>query len=115
VDEQKIRGILGKNIKKYRRQLYLSQEELAAKINIATNFLGEIENSRKWVSTTTLAKLTDALDVEAYQLFKSEETLPANITNILTQYANDALAKVDKSINDLQKHYISLQKNLNSD
>jgi transcriptional regulator with XRE-family HTH domain len=115
MDEQKIRDTLGKNIKKYRSQLYLSQEELAAKINIATNFLGEIENSKKWVSSTTLAKLTDALDVEAYQLFKPEGTLPANITNLLIQFTNDALAKVDKSIDELQKHYISLQKNVNND
>jgi transcriptional regulator with XRE-family HTH domain len=110
MDEQKIRDALGKNIKKYRKQLYLSQEELAAKINIATNFLGEIEHGKKWVSTTTLAKLTDALDVEAYQLLKPEGTLPITITNLLTQYTNDALAKVDKSINELQNHYIALQK-----
>jgi transcriptional regulator with XRE-family HTH domain len=106
--EQEIRASLGKNIKKYRKQLNLSQEKLAAQINIATNFLSEIETGKKWISPATLAKLTEALDVETYQLFKPENILPAEVTSMLTQYTNTALAKVEKSLTDLHRQYSTL-------
>jgi transcriptional regulator with XRE-family HTH domain len=104
MDEQKIRDALGKNIKKYRKQLHLSQEKLAATINIATNFLSEIENGRKWISPTTLAKLIDALDIEIYELFvdpfstheeleRLYQTVANNIERVVGEAVEKALAE----------------------
>jgi transcriptional regulator with XRE-family HTH domain len=103
--EQEIRDILGKNIKKYRKQLKMSQEKLAEHIDIAPNFLSDIENGRKWISPNTLAKLTEALHINIGELFQMEETLPKEVTEILTKYAHEALAKVDKSLIDLRNYY----------
>ena len=46
--EEDIRKILSKNLKSHRKRLGLSQIELAARVGIATNFLNDIENEKKW-------------------------------------------------------------------
>jgi transcriptional regulator with XRE-family HTH domain len=105
--EQEIRDALGKNIKKYRKQSQLSQEKLANEVDMTTNFLSEIENGRKWPSPATLAKLTEALDINVDQLFKAEELLPTEVSALLTQYAKEGLEKLDKSLHDLRKYYLA--------
>jgi hypothetical protein len=47
--EEEIRKILSKNLRTYRNNLGLSQMDLAAKAGIATNFLNDIENGKKWI------------------------------------------------------------------
>ena len=43
--------------------------DLASKAGIATNFVNDIENEKKWISPATLAKICTALDIEPYKLF----------------------------------------------
>jgi transcriptional regulator with XRE-family HTH domain len=107
--EQEIRETLGASIRKYRKRLALSQERLAQKLDIATNFLCDIENGRKWVSSSTLSKLTETLDVDAHELFSRESNLPLEVRDILKEYTEDALDKVDKSLEELIKYYTSLR------
>jgi ribosome-binding protein aMBF1 (putative translation factor) len=47
MDEQELRDTLGTNIKRYRTRYCWSQEELAEKLNISTNFLCSIEIGKK--------------------------------------------------------------------
>jgi len=53
-------------------QLYLSE-----KLGISTNFLSQVETGKTWVSSFTLSKLADALEVEVFELFK-----PASVTGM---------------------------------
>ncbi|MCL2528266.1 MAG: helix-turn-helix domain-containing protein, partial [Defluviitaleaceae bacterium] len=48
--EQELRGILSKNIKRYRQSQNLSQADLAEKLDISVNFLCNIENGNRWIS-----------------------------------------------------------------
>ena len=50
-------------ISKLRTQSGLSQEALAEKIDIAPNYLGQIENGKRGVNLTNLIKIANALDV----------------------------------------------------
>ena len=70
--EAEIRAILGSNIKRFRTLNQLSQEELAEQIDISANFLSSIEIGKKWISPNTLAKLSNALKIESYELFKPQ-------------------------------------------
>jgi transcriptional regulator with XRE-family HTH domain len=72
-EEQALRDILKANIKKYRRRRNWSQFVLAAKIDISTNFLADIEAGNTWVSAQTLLKLAKAFEIEAYELLKPEK------------------------------------------
>ncbi|MDR1251403.1 MAG: helix-turn-helix domain-containing protein [Treponema sp.] len=106
--ELEIRGILGQNVKKYRKVKKFSQEKLAEILDIAPNFLSDIENGKKWVSPTTMAKLTESLGVEAWQLFKGEQSIPVNVSMLLGQFAGDALEMLDKYLRELRDYYKNL-------
>jgi transcriptional regulator with XRE-family HTH domain len=56
------------NIKKWRKILGLSQEKLAEVADLSEQTINDIEGCRMWVSDKTIAKLCQALHVEAYQL-----------------------------------------------
>lgn len=79
--QDEIRATLGSNIKRLRTLNRLSQEELAEKVDISANFLSSIEIGKKWVSPSTLAKLSDALSVESYVLFKPQNHCAPDIQN----------------------------------
>jgi len=74
-EEKALKKILSTNIKKYRQRRNWSQFALAAKINISTNFLADIEAGNTWVSAQTLIKLSQAFDIEAFELIKPENAV----------------------------------------
>lgn len=54
---------IGKRIKQRRRELHLTQEQLAEKIDIAANYLGQIENGKRGVNLTNIVKIANELGV----------------------------------------------------
>lgn len=61
---------LGKNIKKRRKELGLTQQELADKLNISLNFMGKIEVAFSKPSLDTLIEIADKLEIPVYELVK---------------------------------------------
>ena len=59
---------LGKQIKQRRRQLGLSQQELAEKLGISLNFMGKIEVAFSQPSLDTLIKIADGLNLTVSDL-----------------------------------------------
>ena len=72
-EEQALKDTLSHNIKKFRTNRNWSQFTLAAKINISTNFLADIEAGNTWISAQTLVKLAQAFGIEAFELLKPEK------------------------------------------
>ncbi|MDR2966070.1 MAG: helix-turn-helix domain-containing protein [Treponema sp.] len=108
MEEQEIRALLAENIKKYRNKRGWSQLYLAEKLDISANFLSEIETGKGWVSPLTLSKLTNALEIEVFELFKpltADDTTQAE-TRKMKRFAKDlklALGiSADKAANDLK-------------
>lgn len=54
---EQVREILGKRIRKKRRDLDITQKELAERIGVVTSFVCEMEKGRKAVGTENLYKL----------------------------------------------------------
>ena len=76
-----IRKVVAANIKRYRKQLKMTQEKLAEKADISTTYVANIECGKTWVSDKTLEKISETLHVAIYQLFIPEEkskTTPQN-------------------------------------
>ena len=73
-DENYIYNVIGKNIKKYRKQKHLTQADLAEKINYSLSFISSIE-SKKYQSFSlgALYRISLILDVELYKLCIDEE------------------------------------------
>jgi transcriptional regulator with XRE-family HTH domain len=59
---------LSANIKKYRKKMSISQEQLAEIMGVSLQTVNCIEGCRAWVSDKTLGKLAAALGIEAFQL-----------------------------------------------
>jgi len=74
----KLRTLVGKRIQTFRRNLGLTQEQLAEKAGLSLKHLGEIERGRGNPTLSSLENLAKALDVSVVQLFGHEsEKLPS--------------------------------------
>ena len=63
---------IGEKIRKYRRVRGLTQEKLAEKTNLSTNFLGALERAEKNLTLANLINIANALDVTADMLLCDE-------------------------------------------
>lgn len=61
---------LGENIRKYRKALKISQEELAFMISSARNYVGCIERAEKAPSLAVIFDIAQALGIKVEDLFK---------------------------------------------
>jgi len=59
---------LGANIKKRRKELHLTQQELADKLGLSLNFVGKIEVAFSKPALDTLIEIADKLDTTVSKL-----------------------------------------------
>ncbi|MBR4929740.1 MAG: helix-turn-helix transcriptional regulator [Bacteroidaceae bacterium] len=64
---------MGKKIRRKRREMDITQEQLAALVGISTSFVGHIERGTRVPSIETLYRICDALGVSADYLMGLEE------------------------------------------
>ena len=65
-----IYNVIGKNIKKYRKQKEISQKELAEKLLLSDNFIAKLESvTRQTLSIDTLYEISKELDVDISKFF----------------------------------------------
>jgi transcriptional regulator with XRE-family HTH domain len=64
-----LREILAKNLRENRRKCGLSQEKLAEKVGISTQYLAMMEIARKFPASEVLERLAAAMDINVYELF----------------------------------------------
>lgn len=64
-----LKTIFANNLKNRRKQLKLTQADLANKVNVSTSFITEIENARKSPSFTTIEKLASVLEAPPWSFF----------------------------------------------
>lgn len=109
VNNEDILKVLGKNIKKVRKEKGYTQDYVAEQINVSTDLLRSIENGRNIRSITTLLNICNFLQVSPNTLFAElldfkEETLDSSLLNLTNQ-----LSKEDKNI--LKEIIIHIDKN----
>lgn len=92
-----IRTVLAENMKTRRKNLGISQADLAEKINTAPNYISKIEAERQFPSVSMLEKIALALNCDTIDLFstqilnkrkieKIEINLKNNINSIISKY-----------------------------
>lgn len=86
-----IRLIFCKNLRYYRLQNKLTQEELAEKVDLSAKYISDLERSEFSPSLEKLDKLAEALNVETYKLLKDEN----NVNNLPNRL--DLITKTRKS------------------
>ncbi len=60
----------GKNIAKYRKAKYLSQNALAEILNVSREHLAKVETAKRGISIELLFKLAEVLEIDEKQLFE---------------------------------------------
>lgn len=67
--------VFSTNVRKYRLNINLSQEQLAEKCGMHRTYISGIECCRRSISLENIQRIADALNVETYKLFLEEGDL----------------------------------------
>ena len=65
--------LIGQTIKIYRRNLNLSQEELAFKANLDRTYISKLEQGQMNATIKSLTKIANALEINIFILIKEAE------------------------------------------
>ena len=65
--------VFGINVKRYRQALGISQEAFAEKCGLHRTYISAIECYRRSISLENIQRIADALEIETYKLFLTEE------------------------------------------
>ena len=103
---EKIREILAQNMKTYRHKLGITQPELAELANISTNFVGMIEQKRKFPAPEILDRLAVALEIEVAELFSTSASPQAELKKL----HKEILADLDRAIGEAVSKAIKEQR-----
>jgi len=68
--KNEILNIFGENVRKYRRLLDISQEELAFRADLHRTYIGMIERAEKNITLVNMEKIAKALKVPIEDLIK---------------------------------------------
>lgn len=68
-----IRDVVADNIRRYRKQNNISQEELALRCGLHRTYISDVERSNRNVTIESLQKIADALGVPPYMLLVGYE------------------------------------------
>ena len=71
ISKYHILNIFGENVRKYRRLLNISQEELADKADLHRTYIGMIERAEKNITLVNIEKIANALEVKIEDLLKN--------------------------------------------
>jgi transcriptional regulator with XRE-family HTH domain len=66
------RDALGRTVRLRRRELGLSQEELAARAGLDQAYISHVEAARRNISVDNLVRLAEALDMSVAALFEKQ-------------------------------------------
>ena len=105
MDGNAIKTALGKNIKHIRLQNGLTQAVFAEKAKISIIFLSSIERGTKYPKADILARISETLGVEVFELFKGD-LVPADSKKLVTRLSKDITSKINHALNDIFKHYL---------
>lgn len=109
ITSQDVLNTLGPNLKKARKEKGYTQEFVAENVNISTDLLRNIENSRNIGSIPTLLNLCNFLEITPNTLFsKLYTTSEVTLDSTLTEYLKN-ISKKDKKL--LQQIIIHIDKN----
>ena len=93
IDDDYVRSLISSNIKRLRGLQNISQLGLAQSTGLTHNFINDLENCKKGISTKSLAKLSNALGAEPYQFFLPEGSPGGEMTFYVRDF-NDSLQKM---------------------
>ena len=105
--EINIRKIFGENVRFYRKEKGLSQEQLAEALEISINHLSIIETGKQFVTYNLLEKIIELFEVAPSALFyteslsKIDESIQNKINSLFSHELNEAQKRLQEKLRDL--------------
>jgi transcriptional regulator with XRE-family HTH domain len=65
--------VFGTNLKKYRKELGVSQEKFAEMCGLHRTYISDVERFQRSISLGNIQKIANALEIEPYKLFVEED------------------------------------------
>ncbi|MCL2213791.1 MAG: helix-turn-helix transcriptional regulator [Treponema sp.] len=99
-----LREIFAKNLRENRRKCGFSQEKLAEKAGISTQYLAMMEIARKFPTADVLERIAAVMSINVYELFiidhSPREELELLRQDIVNEMKKTFLDIIEKVIND---------------
>lgn len=114
MDKRIVKKAIGKRIKQYREKSGLTQEELAEKVGLSTNYLSAVERGISFPRIEKLISIINAIDATADQIFidvlkKSYKTRSSILTEkielLSLEEQQHIFAVVDAMIDNFNEKY----------
>lgn len=107
---RKLLATLARRMKEHRQTLGLSQEALAERSGLSSNFIARIEIGGKTPSLSTLAKLADALGTTVSDLLDDKKQ---HETRSISDYISQLLSRLDEPNREFaREHFQELVEHL---
>jgi transcriptional regulator with XRE-family HTH domain len=90
-----IRELLSFNIKQRRQVLGISQVILAEKVGTSAQYLGQIEQNKKFPSPEMLERIAEALEIDSPQLFSMETYSQSAVKQFKEKLKTDLEKSID--------------------
>ena len=106
---EEIKTALGINIRNLRLKRSFTQAELAERSDISIIYLSNIERGVKYPKPAILSQLAEGLDVEVYELFKTNHIpaiAPKNNKKIINRLSKEMKQKVLKTMDGVFNNYL---------
>lgn len=97
-NSDELRKTLANNIRLYRKDLHLTQEQLAENADISLSYLADLEHCKTWISDKTLLKLAKALHKKAFELLREDKTINKENSKTDIQKISDILYSEKKEL-----------------
>lgn len=100
-------NLVGERIRLIRKEMNLTQEELAEKADLQNSYIGSVERGERNISIETLEKIIKALDILPVDLFRIENSAQYNELatkkQLIDGYNHILSVRTEAEIRSLQK------------
>jgi len=97
-----VKTIFGANLKIFRKEKKLSQEQLSEKVDITVKHLSEIERGIVFASAGLIEKLAQNLDIPIFAFFLTENSIYYN-NIMLDRIEKVIIQNIEQTMNSIKK------------
>jgi transcriptional regulator with XRE-family HTH domain len=97
-----VKAIFGANLKLFRKEKKLSQEQLSEKVDITVKHLSEIERGIVFASAGLIEKLSENLEIPIFAFFLTDNSVYYD--NIMLERIEKLIIRnIEQTMNDIKK------------
>lgn len=101
--------LIGRNIRRFRKENKLTQEQLAERVGVSTSFCANIERGGRSMSIQVLTKFANALHVSVDNLVRDPSELEDQHTENIRALLNKSTEDVSSLAEDIVRLLVSRQ------